>query len=402
MVGKLSKRLQSVTLWPKLLIVDEAHHSPCKTVDCIIEAVLAHDDNAINLGYSATPELLDGRPLKRYTKLICGPSVRELQAGGYLAKTKYFCPPSVNVTDWREAAVEAASRAQKVTGDAIATWKQHAAGLPTIVFCTSLAHCAEVVDAAALAVISATAIDGTMSEAERKSRIAALADGSCSWLVSCELISEGLDVPACKCVVLLRPTQSLALHLQQIGRALRPGGVAVILDHVGNCMRLGFAETDREWTLEGKAKSRGTKPVLRRCERCFAAWEGVKLCCQNCGHINAPAKNKRAVKNEDGELVETEPLEKMPMPPKQLNLMRGMFARRLLFAHTITHTGGVMVLDWPVALNHTEAAAHVPNGCVLTGLRSQPVPRAEFGRLKRCAKMLSLQAVAFQTADAVK
>lgn len=388
MITTVSKRLACITAWPRWVIVDEAHHAASATWAKVIAACQQH--GATVIGYSATPERLDGRGLQMFDRLICGPSTRELQAGGYLARTKYFCPPSVNVTDWREAAVEAAARAQKVTGDAISTWQREALGCPTIVFCTSLAHCADVVDAATLEGISAAAIDGTMSSDERRERIAALANGSCSWLVSCELISEGLDVPACKCVVLLRPTQSLALHLQQLGRALRPGGIAIVLDHVGNCMRLGFAETEREWSLEGKAKSRGAKPILRRCARCFAAWEGAKLACLNCGHTNAPAKNKRAIKNEDGELVETQPLEKMPMPPAQLKLMRGMFARRMLFAHTITHTGGIVMMDWPCAMSYAEAAAHVPEGFTLTGLRSQPVPRAEFGRLKRCAKLLSL------------
>ena len=393
MITTVSKRLASITTWPRWVIVDEAHHAASATWAKVISACQAN--SATVIGYSATPERLDGRGLGMFDRLLCGPTTRELQAGGYLAKTKYFCPPSCAVTDWREAAVEAAARAQKVTGDAIASWMRHALGLPTIVFCTSLEHCAEVLEEATLAGITAAAIDGSMSEAERKQRIAALADGTISWLVSCELISEGLDVPCCKCVILLRPTQSLALHLQQIGRPLRPweDKIAIILDHVGNCMRLGFAETEREWSLEGKTKSRGTKPVLRRCERCYAAWEGVKLVCPNCGHTNAPAKNKR-VKNEDGELVETEPLEKMPMPPKTLKLMRGMFARRMLFANflkiSMGGTTSIVTVDWPIALNREAAARHVPAGAKLLAITSRPVPRAEFGRMKRCARAVSL------------
>ncbi len=376
MITTISKRLGIITEWPRWVIVDEAHHAASATWARVITACQEHGASVI--GFSATPERLDGRGLQMFDRLICGPPTRELQDAGHLARARYFCPPTLQVSDWRESAIEAAARDAKVTGDAVATWRQKASGLATIVFCTSLAHCADVTEAATLAGISAASIDGTMQSQERAALIARLADGSLSWLVSCELISEGLDVPSCKCVVMLRPTQSLALHLQQIGRALRPGGTAIVLDHVGNCERLGMAETLRDWSLDGKAKSRTPKLLLRRCEKCFAAWTGAKLTCPECGHVAAPAKGKKRAKNEDGELVEVEPPEKMPLPPATLKLLRGMFARKLLWEHR----AGGLCFDWPVRLSAEES-------CQRLKIPLQPVAakcvQAFDGRLTACA-----------------
>ena len=77
-------------------------------------------------------------------------------------------------------------------------------------------------------------------------------------MTAVDVISEGFDIPAMEAAILLRPTTSLALYLQQIGRALRPsdGKTAYILDHVGNIARHGLAETPREWSLDGVDKKR--------------------------------------------------------------------------------------------------------------------------------------------------
>jgi hypothetical protein len=108
-----------------------------------------------------------------------------------------------------------------------------------------------------------------MGQAERAERLAGLEDGSIKVITSCELISEGFDVPAVAGAILLRPTLSLSLFLQQVGRALRPkedGGFAFILDHVGNVFRHGMPDMKREWTLEGGKKK--SDPVTT-CDLCY-------------------------------------------------------------------------------------------------------------------------------------
>jgi superfamily II DNA or RNA helicase len=131
-----------------------------------------------------------------------------------------------------------------------------------------------------------------MSSAEREDLISSLADGRLNVLTSCELISEGVDVPVVSGAILLRPTQSLAMFLQQIGRALRPkpdGSSAVILDHVGNVHRFGMPDSDRDWSLDGKAGKRKA-PDVTTCELCFKTFPK--------GAARAQAENCRGVDGE--------------------------------------------------------------------------------------------------------
>jgi superfamily II DNA or RNA helicase len=119
------------------------------------------------------------------------------------------------------------------------------------------------------------------------------------------LIGEGVDVPSVGGCILLRPTASVGLHLQMIGRCLRPSGskVAVVLDHVGNCLRLGHHLEPREWTLEGlKKQDREKAPSVKVCPKCYAAMASQARVCGECGH--AFAAEVRELEQVDGELVE--------------------------------------------------------------------------------------------------
>jgi superfamily II DNA or RNA helicase len=121
--------------------------------------------------------------------------------------------------------------------------------------------------------IAAASIDGTMSTEQRRDLLQALGTGRIKVLTSCALIGEGVDVPSVGGCILLRPTQSVGLHLQMIGRCLRPSGdkVAVVLDHVGNTLRLGHHLEDRDWNLDGAAKrDREKAPSVKVCPVCFS------------------------------------------------------------------------------------------------------------------------------------
>jgi superfamily II DNA or RNA helicase len=153
--------------------------------------------------------------------------------------------------------------------------------------------------------VAAASIDGTMDAATREQLLADLGAGRLKVLTSCALIGEGVDVPSVAGCILLRPTQSLSLHLQMIGRCLRPqpGKQAVILDHVGNVLRLGHHLEEREWTLEGTPKKdREAAPSVKICPACFAAMPSGKPKCPDCGHQFVA--ERRELEHVDGELVE--------------------------------------------------------------------------------------------------
>lgn len=83
--------------------------------------------------------------------------------------------------------------------------------------------------------------------------------GSIKVLCNVDLISEGFDVPDCSVVIMLRPTESLVLDIQQSMRCMRykPNKVATIIDHVANYTRFGLPDTPRQWSLEGRPKKNG-------------------------------------------------------------------------------------------------------------------------------------------------
>ena len=124
-------------------------------------------------------------------------------------------------------------------------------------------------------------------------------------LTSCALIGEGVDVPSVGGCILLRPTASVGLHLQMIGRCLRPqpGKTAVVLDHVGNTLRLGHHLEERDWTLDGlRKRDREAAPSVKVCPQCFATSPSQAQVCSDCDHVFR--SEVRELKQVDGELVE--------------------------------------------------------------------------------------------------
>jgi superfamily II DNA or RNA helicase len=145
-----------------------------------------------------------------------------------------------------------------------------------------------------------------MDTAQRRELLSDLGTGKLKVLTSCALIGEGVDVPSVGGCILLRPTASVALHLQMIGRCLRPqpGKRAVVLDHVGNTLRLGHHLEPREWTLDGiKKRDREAAPSVKVCPQCFATSASAVQVCRECGHVFAP-QERRELQQVDGELQE--------------------------------------------------------------------------------------------------
>lgn len=318
-VQTLARRLNRVTP-PGLIIVDEAHHAVAGTW----RKTLAAFPRARVLGVTATPARLDGKGLGVqaggvFEFLIEGPSVESLIADGYLSPYRAFCPPMRFGTDglhtlagdWKSD--ELSDRVDKptVTGDAVEYYRLHCLGKPAIAFCVSVEHARHVADQFRAAGIPSGCLDGSLSDHDRNALTRGLESGAVQVLTSCEIVSEGYDLPALAAAILLRPTQSLGLYLQQVGRALRPApgkDRAVILDHVGNVERHGLPDWPREWTLDGisRAKKAATGAVLvRTCKKCFAGYRATLPRCPECGTV--PPVQSRMVDVQDGSLSEVTP-----------------------------------------------------------------------------------------------
>ena len=171
------------------------------------------------------------------------------------------------------------------------------------------AHARFVTETYLAAGIEAAYVAGDSPADERERLVAGFKIGRPKVVVSVDLFGEGLDAPGLRAVQLLRPTKSLILHLQQIGRALRieeGKDSAIILDHVGNSWIHGLPDDDREWSLAGRDKkpSQDRAIGLRHCPDCFAIYRATLLRGPGCGHEHVP--EERVLEESDDQLVEFE------------------------------------------------------------------------------------------------
>lgn len=313
-VQTLTRRLGQGYPPPDLIVIDECHHALATSYRRIFAAF----PSSSLLGVTATPCRLNGAGLGEvFDHMILGPSNQWLTDQGYLSPAKYYAPPQkadlssvhTRAGDYVTSELEEVMDDGEITGDAVSHYKRICDGVPMLTFCVSVQHAHHVAAEYVAAGYRAAAVDGKLSDADRSDRIEGLGTGKYQVITSCDLIGEGLDVPVVSAVQLLRPTQSPALHLQQIGRGLRPcegKDFLVVLDHVGNTRKHGFASTERAWTLKGKTKDKDKPPAIRTCEQCYAVHLTANVCpyCQ----FEYPIKPRTltAKKVIDGELVEVE------------------------------------------------------------------------------------------------
>jgi superfamily II DNA or RNA helicase len=331
-VHTLKNRIQKIAWQPDWIICDEAHHATAGSWNTILGAYPA----ARVVGVTATPQRLDGKGLGDiFDHMVIGPRVQDLMDGGFLSKVRYYSPKTVSTEGMRtrmgeydKTETERAVNTRGVTGHAVDWYRKVCNNAPAIAFCASIAHSENVAEGFRAAGYRWQALHSKMSYADNQAAIQKLGNGELHGVSSCDIISEGFDVPVVTAAILLRPTQSLGLHLQQIGRVLRPAPGkerAIVIDHVGNVahwrkkdwqINHGRAEDHRVWSLDGREKEKGEAPV-RRCEACFAIIPAAVDVCPECGHEQEQAV-RRKLEQLDGDL------EELPqwLPPPQTGIRR--------------------------------------------------------------------------------
>jgi len=320
-IQTLDRRIKTSTAPdPGLIVVDEAHRSAAATYTRMFDAM----PEAYAVGLTATPARTDGQGLDDlYSDIVTGPSVRDLIGMGYLADYRLYAPPGaapqakmrVRKGDYVRGDAEEAMDKPAIIGDAVSHYHKacqtEGRRLRAVVFCVGRQHAYHTAEAYREAGIEAMAITGETQTSTRKYGIKAFREGRLDVLVGVDLFIEGLDVPGAELAQLLRPTQSLIVHMQSVGRVLRPkpdGGKALILDHVGNTLWHGLPDDDREWTLKG-VKSSGDgedAPAPKRCQRCHAVYPAHHPKCPECGESPAPGEAREGPEEVDGELKEVD------------------------------------------------------------------------------------------------
>lgn len=285
---------RTLTYAPDLIITDEAHHATADSYQTIYRQY----PNARRLGVTATPIRSNGKGFESiYDVLVSGPQISELIQDGFLVPTQIFASPlkfdvsKIRVTggDYNERDLYAMMHKNMLIANLVSSWRKHADGKRTVVFAINVQHSKDIAQEYVQAGISAAHIDGDTPREVRERILQRFATGQIQVLVNCNIITEGFDVPAIECVQLVRPTQSLALYLQMVGRGLRLSkgkDKAIILDHADCVFKHGFPEQDRVWTLKGVERKQTE----------------IKIRDRKTGHVYDPRELPEHV--EDIELIE--------------------------------------------------------------------------------------------------
>lgn len=312
-VQTLARRIGKRAYKFDLLIFDEGHHAAAGTWLKLVQAM----PDALVLGVTATPVRSDGQGLSTaYDDMVIGPSMSSLIDMGFLVRPVVYAPPTMfsldgirkRGGDYDQRQVAERMDKPTITGSAVDHYRKLCAGKPAVAFCASVEHAKHVAALFRAAGFKAQSVDGNMLDTDRKRAIEGLGNGDLHVVTSCDIISEGTDIPIVSAAILLRPTQSTGLYIQQVGRALRPApgkDRAIILDHVGNVLRHGMPTEDRDWTLDGierRAKSANDNDMpVKQCTKCYAVFRPAPACPQ-CGHVEEI--KTREIKETEGTLTE--------------------------------------------------------------------------------------------------
>ena len=267
MIQTLSKRNKQENLGfnPSTVIVDEAHHVPAKSYRELWETY----PDAKFLGVTATPIRLNGEGFKDlFDTLIVSKSIKEFIEDGYLAKLKYIGrPPLLPKLDLSDIAIiggdyDSEQLSEKMCEEAvmanlIKSYLDHSKGKKMIVFAVTTKHSESIAERYQSIGFAAAHIDSDTPQKERNEIINKFRSGEIRILSNVGIISEGFDVPDCEVVQLARPTKSLVMYLQQVGRCMRPSRskpYSIVLDNVGLYDEFGSPKDHRDWSLEATTK----------------------------------------------------------------------------------------------------------------------------------------------------
>jgi DNA repair protein RadD len=370
-VDTLLARQEQLAPWAKQVddwTIDEAHH--VLRLNKWGRAVEMFP-NATGLGVTASPDRADGMGLGRYhdglfDHMVIGPDMRQLIDMGALSDYELVCPESDLVVDDDDFNKEGelspkkgrlASKKSHIVGDIVQRYVQFAFGKRAIVFVTDVETANEVAANFNAVGIAAAAVNGETHKTTRREMIKRFRDGRLTVLINVDLFGEGFDVPACEVVIMARPTGSLAVYLQQFGRALRilaGKRFGMIIDMVSNYKRHGFPDKPHYWTLDRRDKKAKKEKdpeeiPLTSCKSCSRPFERFHTACPYCGApVEPPAGVIRTLDVVDGDLV-------------------------LLDTATLAAMRAATVLDSPAAVG--AAAAHVAGPMAGKGAVNRSIER---------------------------
>ena len=317
MVQTLTRRVDKLPT-PDVILVDEAHHALAKSY----QRILNKFSKAIVLLFTATPHRTGRMQLDQIADdIIVGQSIHELTDKGFLAPFRYFQPPGdfnskllkrSSTGDFTNESMQEAM-STKIFGHIVKQYKRIASGMQAVVYTYSIDSAIKIAAEFNSEGISAVEVDGTTSKEKRDLAVRKFREQEIKILVNVNLFTEGVDLPNVDCVIMARPTASLALYLQFSMRCLnpRPGKTAIIIDHANNFKSFGYPDDDRDWKQAIKSGRQKSKTLLKdpglsivTCDYCFAVVKASEVKDGKCPICGKPIKVHEAKPISDVDLVE--------------------------------------------------------------------------------------------------
>lgn len=290
MVQTIVRRLDKTTK-PDLIVTDENHHGLAASY----RKIYTHFDEVLRLGFTATPIRLNGSGLGDVNDILLEEVDAEwLIENEYLSPYKYYAPKLIktedlklnNLSEFSSSSIDKALEKNTIYGDVVKHYQDLADGEQAIAYCHSIKASNEIAEAFNSKGIKAVHIDAKTKKKEREEIIQQFRNQEIKILCNVDLIGEGFDVPDCSTVIMLRPTQSLSLFIQQSMRGMRykPNKTSIIIDHVDNISIHGLPDSKREWSLKVKKKNSERNEVkVRQCDNCYGVYLTELQECPLCG-----------------------------------------------------------------------------------------------------------------------
>lgn len=291
--------------WPEagLVIIDEAHilHKIHKDIMKTWNAVPV-------IGLSATP-WTKGLG-KHFQNMVANVSVSDLMRDGYLVPAVVYGPARPDLSKVRTVAGDyeesgSARESMRIIGDAVSHWLKFGENRPTAMFAVNIAHSQALVAEFIANGIKAEHVDAYTDSEERRAIFEKFDNGEIKIISSVDVIGRGWDQPKVSCLMLCRPTKSLMVHFQQIGRGLRTHEFkenCLVLDFAGNHERLGFVTDPTPDVLDTGEKKDAQKAERKEklpkpCPKCH--FLKTEHACPQCGF--APERQNQ-VEHDEGQL----------------------------------------------------------------------------------------------------
>lgn len=273
-VQTMVKRLKAYEDNFDLIVVDEAHHTKAISYKRIIK----HFPSAKVLGVTATPYRLSGDGFgKEYDKLILSETIKEYIEQGYLSDIKYL-PTDIVIHDCDSITIGATGDYENevlfkymdnplVYTAIIDAYHKYAKNKKGIVYTINQKHNFNLQKCFEEKGIPSAAIDSKTPSEERKKMVKRFKNSEINVLCNVDIFGEGFDCPDVDFILLARPTKSLSLYLQQVGRGLRKTDnkdSVLIIDCVGSYTRFGLPTKERDWQkhFDGKGKEIDYAPTV--------------------------------------------------------------------------------------------------------------------------------------------